>query len=107
MERVAMSATRAVRAKSAPPPVVGDDYLDLVKQFPLRPIHSETEMKQAGGILDRLVGREDLTPGQQDYLAALARFVREYEDQALRGKLAELKPIDLVRHLMQENNMNT
>jgi HTH-type transcriptional regulator / antitoxin HigA len=102
-----MSATRTTRAKGTTSPAVGDDYLDLVKQFPLRPIRSQTEMKQAGDILDRLVGRDDLTPGQQDYLAALARFVREYEGEALRATLAELTPIDIVRHLMQENHMNT
>ena len=102
-----MSTTRTDRRGRAIGPVVADDYLDLVRLFPLRPIRSESEMRIAGEMLDRLVGREDLTPGQRDYLEALARFVRDFEEQNFRDKLQKLTPVEVLRNLMTENRMNT
>ena len=64
-------------------------------------------MREAGEILDRYVGRDDLTPGESDYVAALAHFVREYERQAFRSELRRLKPVEVLKHLMAENRMNT
>jgi hypothetical protein len=51
-------------------------------------------MAHGGKLLDSLVGREDLTAGQRDYLAALVRFVRDYEERELRNRFKKLKPID-------------
>ena len=56
-----------------------DDYLELVNRFPLRPLSSRKELREAGKILDHYIGREDLTAGQQDYLAALSVFVEQFE----------------------------
>lgn len=53
------------------------------------------------------MGREDLTPGQRHYIAALARFVADYEQQHRLAKLARLTPIELLKHLMRENDMST
>jgi HTH-type transcriptional regulator/antitoxin HigA len=64
-------------------------------------------MRTAGEILDRLVGREDLAPGQRDYLEALVRFVRDFEELNYRGKLQRLTPVEVLKHLMNENRMNT
>jgi len=86
---------------------VADDYLDLVRRFPLRPLRSDREMKEAGKILDELIGRADLTTGQKDYLEGIVHFVRAYEDETVRKQLKRLTPIELVRFLMRENGMNT
>ena len=102
-----MSTARAPRAKRIVASAVADDYLDLVKRFPLRPIRSEREMAFAGAILDRLIGRDDLTPGQRDYLEALVRFVRDYEEVKVRAGLEKLGPLEILKHLMRENGMNT
>lgn len=102
-----MRTTRAATKRRVAAPAVGDDYLDLVKQFPLRPIRSQAEMATAGAVLDRLAGRDDLTPGQRDYLEALVRFVREFEEQTVRATLGRLTPVEVLKHLMRENRMNT
>jgi HTH-type transcriptional regulator/antitoxin HigA len=57
--------------------------------------------------MDELVGRDDLTIGQRDYLDGLVRFVRDYETIALRDKFRKLTPIQILKHLMEENGMNT
>lgn len=57
-----------------------DSYLDLVRECPLRIIHTETEYRQAVAMLDRL---SDLGPArtedQTEYLLALSMSVEKYE----------------------------
>ena len=102
-----MNAAREGPQQRTASPAASDDYLELVRRFPLRPIRSEAEMHEAGELLDRYVGRDDLTPGQRDYVAALAHFVHEHERQTLRSELRRLKPVEVLKHLMAENRMNT
>jgi len=99
-----MKAASTRKAAAAP---VADDYLELVKTFPLRPLKSRQELKTAGAILDRYIGRDDLTAGQRDYLAALARFVEDYEQEQKLAERKRLTPIELLKHLLEENEMNT
>jgi HTH-type transcriptional regulator / antitoxin HigA len=86
---------------------VDADYLALVKQFPVRAIRSEQEHAAAGAVIDNLVGREDLTPGQLDYLEALVRSMQGYEQSRHADKLSRLAPAQVLRHLMTENDMGT
>jgi HTH-type transcriptional regulator/antitoxin HigA len=83
-----------------------DDYLELVIVFPLRPLRSKLELNAASAILDHYLGRP-LTPGQRDYVSALVQFVHEYERRITQNRLRKLKPVDLLKHLMRENKMNT
>jgi HTH-type transcriptional regulator/antitoxin HigA len=99
-----MSSTKTLRSAGV---AVADDYLELIRRFPLRTIRSKGEFEIAGGLLDELVGRDDLKVGQRDYLDGLVRFVRDYEATASRDKLRKLTPIQVLKHLMEENGMNT
>jgi HTH-type transcriptional regulator / antitoxin HigA len=58
----------------------GEPYLELVRECPLRIIHTEAEYRKAVAVLDRL---SDLGPArtedQTQYLLALALFVEKYE----------------------------
>jgi HTH-type transcriptional regulator / antitoxin HigA len=86
---------------------VSDDYIELIREFPIRPIMSVKEHSAAQAILDRLVGRDDLSKGQLDYLAALVRFVEDYESERFALEMKQLTPIELLRYLMEQNDMNT
>jgi len=86
---------------------VSKDYLKLVMECPLRTIRSKDDHAAAMKVLDGLVGREDLSEGQLDYVEALAHFVADYERESLNKHLRELTPSDVVRHLMEANGMNT
>jgi HTH-type transcriptional regulator / antitoxin HigA len=97
-----MSSTKTLRSIG-----VADDYLELIRRFPLRTIRSKGEFEIAGRLLDELVGRDDMTVGQRDYLDGLVRFVRDYEANVFRNKLRKLTPIQVLNHLMEENGMNT
>ena len=102
-----MSTVKTATTKRSAAAVVSDDYLNLIKRFPLRPLRSDADLKQAGAVLDDLVGRPDLSSGERDYMEGLARFIRDYEVEHIRHRLKKLKPIELLKHLMEENNMNT
>jgi HTH-type transcriptional regulator/antitoxin HigA len=86
---------------------VGNDYLKLVKRFPIRPLQSKEEYLAAGEILDELIGREDLTDGQRDYIAALVRFVEEYDKNHARKEMEKRTPLEILKHLMEENELST
>jgi HTH-type transcriptional regulator/antitoxin HigA len=100
-----MSATRASRR--ARKVAVGNEYLAMIRQFPLRPLRSEEDLRKAGEILDRWLGEPNLTPGRRDYLATLARLVRDYEHENVRRRFKKLTPIELLKHLLRENQMKT
>jgi HTH-type transcriptional regulator/antitoxin HigA len=58
-------------------------YLALVRKFPLRPIRSEEENEAALAVLGSLGERRRegaLSPGEQDYIAVLAKLIEEYEN---------------------------
>jgi len=101
-----MSSVKIERLRSVGT-AVADDYLDLIRRFPLRTIRSKGEFEIAGSILDELVGREHLSVGQTDYLEGLVRFVQDYEATAFRDKLRKMTPVQVLKHLMEENGMNT
>lgn len=99
--------SRTTIRRAPPKRSIDKSYLDLVKHLPLRPINSREEHRAAGEVLDQLVGRNDLTSGQRDYLAALATFVADYERREYVSRFRKLTRIELLRELMAANNMNT
>jgi HTH-type transcriptional regulator/antitoxin HigA len=62
---------------------VSDSYLELIHQFPLRPIHDEDEYDAATAVAEKLYLRDekDLDVGERDYLDALDQFISAYDDQ--------------------------
>ena len=88
---------------------LSDDYLELVKAFPLRPLRKESDHAAALDILRKLAVRQDqqLSTGEKDYLEALTLFVEEYEDSRHRIDLSALKPLDVLKHLIEESGMKS
>lgn len=87
---------------------VRDDYLELVKGFPLAPIRSDRQLRDAHRVIDSLGGIDEdkLTPGQADYLDVLADLVLKYEDRHHAIDLSHLDAVDMLKHLMEQRNMN-
>jgi len=84
------------------------DYLNLVRHFPLRPIRSKAEHRRGLAIMTELSakGDERLTPGQADYVAALGRFVADYEQEHVLAGLSSATPLEVLAHLMEERGMS-
>jgi HTH-type transcriptional regulator/antitoxin HigA len=88
-------------ATKFPPP---DSYLDLVRQFPLRPIRKEAEYKVATAIMERLAvrGEGNLDPGERDYLDALDEFISGYDRKAWANRPRRGTPRQRLRSLMSD-----
>ena len=94
-----MSRTAAASGKR-------DDYLSLIRRFPLRRIRTEAEHRQALKVSGDLIGRDHkLTTGQSSYLDALAVLIREYEQARRDPKLPAANGVDVLKHLMAEHQM--
>jgi HTH-type transcriptional regulator/antitoxin HigA len=81
-------------------------YLDLIHQFPLRPIHTKRELAQAMKLAGHLAMFDEgtLSPGQQDYLDALTVLIEDYQ----RRHPVELPKVGaraMLQHLMEEHGM--
>lgn len=90
-------------ARVSPP----DDYLELIKSFPLRGIRNSQEHAEAIKFLTRLLGRPDgrLTAGQRDYADVLSRLIQDYDQHAHEFVRRQYTPREFLRFLLQENSM--
>ena len=56
-------------------------YLELVRQVPLRPIHSEAELDRAIAMIDALLDQTERNADEEDHLDVLSDLVEKYEDE--------------------------
>ena len=61
--------------------VAEDRFLDLVREFPLRPLENESDLDRAVAMMDRLLdlGGGRRTRDEDDYLNTLGLIIHEYE----------------------------
>ena len=82
-----------------------EDYLRMVRRFPLRPLRNDQEYDIAASILDELVLRDNLSKGESDYLDALSTFIEAHDDKHFSIDISRLKPLDILRYLLQQNKL--
>src|SRR4051794_11723725 len=80
-----------------------DRYLELVRQFPLRPLRTDADLDAAVTVIDALLDRPRLTAPEQDYLDVLSDLVEAYEAEAV-----PMRPVgdaDLLRFLIEQQGV--
>jgi antitoxin component HigA of HigAB toxin-antitoxin module len=87
--------------------LVADDYLELIKRFPLAPIRDDEHLAQAHAMIDELsiIGEADLTPGQADYLSVLCDLTGKYEQPVLDQMLAETQGRNVLQLMADEHDL--
>src|SRR5580700_1127030 len=97
-----MATTKTASRKAA------DDYLELIRQFPLAPIKDDRQLREAFTMIDRLsvIDEDKLTVGQTNYLLVLSDLVEKYEERRHPIDLAHLDGIDVLAHLLEQNQMS-
>ena len=82
-------------------------YLNLVRQFPLRPIRGKRDLDRAMKIAGHLATYDEgtLPPGEQDYLDALTVFIEDYQRRH-PVNMPEVTPLAMLKHLMEQHDMN-
>jgi HTH-type transcriptional regulator/antitoxin HigA len=92
-------------AKTASPRQPSSDrYLEMLREFPPRPIHNDGEHRRAIEVIDKMIDRGRLTPEEEDYLEVLGLIVSAYEDSIYEHP--EFNGVDRLRYLMGENGLS-
>ncbi|HEV3262194.1 MAG TPA: helix-turn-helix domain-containing protein [Gemmataceae bacterium] len=81
-----------------------DVYLELVRQFPLRPIRSEKVLDRAIRVIDTLLDKDKLTRAEQDYLEVLGDLTERYESE--HHPPEPVPDADMLRHLMEARQVS-
>ena len=79
------------------------DYPHLLSQKKPAPIHKASEHKERLAELQTLLSKTDLTSPEKTYCELLALLVEDYEKKTFA--LPNLSPIDLLKELMEANNL--
>lgn len=79
-----------------------DEYLALVKQFPLMSIRDDSHLAQAQEVIDRLL-QDDLPDGAQDYLDALTDLVESYEESHI--EIPDASEAEVLHELMRQHGL--
>jgi HTH-type transcriptional regulator/antitoxin HigA len=78
---------------------VGDRYLELIHEFPLRPLGSEDELDRAIAVIDSLIDHDQLSRDEEDYLDVLGDLVEKYESE--HHPMPPVSDADMLRHLIE------
>lgn len=78
-------------------------YLELIRSFPLRPIHSEADLDRATGVMHKLIDAKNLTAPEQDYMQVLANLIEEYEEKV--HPIQDVSVHEMLAGLMEANDV--
>ncbi len=87
-----------MKAKTPPKQKIPESYFKLVMDFPLISIKSEKQLRAAQGMMDRLLAKGLLDPGEHTYLEALSDLVETYENE--KYPFAPPTDAEKLKHLM-------
>lgn len=77
-----------------------EEYMALVRAFPLMHIRDAAHLTAALAEVDRLTDKGPLSPAEDAYLLALSDLVEVYEDATVR--IPPVAGIRMVRHFMDD-----
>jgi HTH-type transcriptional regulator/antitoxin HigA len=84
--------------------IVGDGYLALILQHPLKALQTQADYSAASALLDKLALRDDLDAGQEQYLDALEVLVTAYDDKYAPDSLDRRTPLERLKALLQSSH---
>ena len=77
-----------------------DLYVSLLLTFPPRPIRTEKQFEATQAIINRLIGKEELTEDERDYLNLLGTLVYEYEEEAV--DIPDIYGVEMLEVLIED-----
>jgi HTH-type transcriptional regulator/antitoxin HigA len=78
-------------------------YAELLSETQPEVIRSEEQNQQYIQMLDELTSRKIVTPAEEKLIALLLVLIEEFEDK--NYPVPDAKPVDVVRHLMEANDL--
>jgi len=83
--------------------VTEEQYLALVRAFPLVSIHSDAHLDEAVAVIDQLLDIPKRSTAEEEYLQALTDLVEVYENAHV--VIPAMSGLDALRFLMEENGL--
>ena len=80
-----------------------DEYLDLVRAFPLEHIRDDAHLDAALAVFEPLFTKPDPSPAEEAYLGALTDLIETYEDATVH--IPPRTGVDALRFLMEEHRL--
>ena len=78
-------------------------YIQLITEFPPRPIANETELIATQNRINSLLDKGPLTKDDRDYLKVLGMLVYDYEEK--HEPMPELQGVELLKALLEESQL--
>lgn len=80
-----------------------EEYLELVRVFPLLSIHDDVQLNAALERITQLLDMPQRSVAEEEYLAALTDLVETYENAHVI--IPPISGVEALRHLMEENGL--
>lgn len=80
-----------------------DKYLELLKQYPPRPIHNEEDLEMMQEVINRLLDKPQLTTEEREYLNVLGALIYEYEEN--QEPIPDIYGLELLKFILEERNL--
>lgn len=80
-----------------------DEYLALVRAFPLLSIRDDEHMDDAMAVIDRLIEKPDRTGAEEAYLDALTDLAETYDNAHV--DIPSVTGVEALRYLMETNEL--
>ena len=84
--------------------VVRNEYFQLVRRFPLRPIRSGQELDKATWVIDELIAQEHRSDEAADYLDVLSDLIEKYESE--HHPIPDASPVEVLQFLIEDRKTN-
>ncbi|PZO39391.1 MAG: transcriptional regulator [Pseudanabaena frigida] len=75
-------------------------YIDLLLEFPPRPIHSEEDLDAVQKVVYDLIDRGNLSTDEEEYLNVLGTLVEQYEQ--VHHPIPDIYGVELIEALLEE-----
>ena len=80
-----------------------DKYLELLKQYPPRPIDNEEDSEMMQQVINRLLDKPQLTVEEREYLNVLGSLIYEYEEN--QEPIPDIYGLELLKFILEERNL--
>lgn len=80
-----------------------DKYLELLKQYPPRPIHNEEDLEMMQEVINRLLDKPQLTAEEREYLNVLGSLIYEYEEN--QEPIPDIYGLELLKFILEEKKL--
>lgn len=82
---------------------ITDRYLELLHQYPPRPIDSEEKLDAMQEVVNSLLDKSELTLEERDYLNVLGTLIYEYEQT--QEPIPDIYGVELLKMLLEERDL--